>query len=157
MANPFKVGDKVVRRPEWATSSGLWVDGDKVLTVTSANYYGTGEPSVRLDGVVGTWDAARFRAAIAGQDYPAPLPVFPAERANGAADQAHYAGHLPDGSSVQKHSAGPLYPCVLVLRDGTLGGKYDHGVISPRNQEPLWFSNHEAAVFVAEIIKKDLT
>lgn len=101
------------------------------------------------DGGNCSYDADKFRAAIAGRDYQALPPV--------SAGVSHYAGHLPDGSSVQKHSAGPLYPCVLVLRDGTLGGKYDHGVISPRNQEPLWFSNHEAAVSVAEILKKDLT
>ena len=30
-----------------------------------------------------------------------------------------YAGHLPDGSSVQKHSAGGLYPYVIYLLAGT--------------------------------------
>lgn len=28
-----------------------------------------------------------------------------------------YQGHLSDGSSVQKHSAGPLYPYVLAIKE----------------------------------------
>jgi hypothetical protein len=68
------------------------------------------------------------------------------------------SGHLPDGSSVQKHSAGPLYPCVLILRDKRLHGpgKYDVGVLSPRNQDPLWCSSFDAATLVAAAIKADL-
>lgn len=67
-------------------------------------------------------------------------------------------GHLPDGSSVQKHRAGPIYPCVIRLRDQRLGGGtlFDYGVTSPRNQEPLWLSTLEAATALANIINKDL-
>lgn len=149
-SHPFKRGDKVVRLAEHYNAD--WTLGNTVCTVLStAFYYYSGEPSVFLyeDGGTRSYDADRFRAAIAGQDYPALPPV--------SAGVAHYAGHLPDGSSVQKHSAGPLYPCVIAMRDGILGGKYDYGVISPRNQEPLWLSTHEAAMLVAETIKKDLT
>lgn len=144
MRNPFKVGDKVVRLPEWRRTA-LWVCDGEVHTVEEADYYRDGSPRIRLQGVDSAWDAARFRAAIAGRDYP----VCIQPEAN--------SGHLSDGSSVQKHSAGPLYPCVIAMRDGILGGKYDYGVISPRNQEPLWLSTHETAVSVAETIKKDLT
>lgn len=45
-----------------------------------------------------------------------------------------YQGHLPDGSSVQRHSAGPLYPAVIGVHDKPTGrewfviypGKEDH-------------------------------
>lgn len=36
-----------------------------------------------------------------------------------------YQGHLPDGSSVQRHSAGPLYPAVIGVRE--------------RNEQRKWF------------------
>jgi hypothetical protein len=94
------------------------------------------------------WSAGDLRVAIAGQDYMI---------SNGPLEYNPNTGHLPDGSGVQKHSAGPLYPCVIAMRDGRLGGKYDYGVLSPRNQEPLWLSNHEAAVQLAVIIKEDLS
>jgi hypothetical protein len=44
------------------------------------------------------------------------------------------------------------------LRDKRLHGegKYDVGVISPRNPEPIWCSSTDAAVAVAVAIKADL-
>jgi len=51
-----------------------------------------------------------------------------------------YQGHLPDGSSVQKHSAGGAYPYVLVLRDSQRpGAKFDWGLIGPGIDKTLWF------------------
>lgn len=162
MSNPFKKGDKVVRRfghiytPQWQRSEHGANQSGTVYEVTE-----TSAISVWLNGS-GPWAADRFRAAIAGQDYPLPKPdgLDAFITAN--------SGHLSDGSSVQKHSAGALYPCVLVWRDAKLGGmvyddfgalvpaKYDVGVISPRNPEPLWFSNFDRAVSVAATIKEDL-
>jgi hypothetical protein len=148
MNNPFKVGDKVVRRLEecnhsWAGEEGVVctvIDvapgGDIRLSYRPAN------ASKLFDG---WWMAERFRAAIAGQDYDVP-------------STAPNTGHLPDGSSVQKHSAGLLYPCVFILRDKRLHGRgeFDVGVISPRNPEPIWCSSTDAAVAVAVAIKADL-
>ena len=148
MSNPFKVGDKVVLTQyeqkagepgvfEITKVYGMFVDIDRpVRTVCDED----------LDQY--KYHADHFRAAIAGQDYPIN---------NGPLEYNPNTGHLPDGSGVQKHSAGPLYPCVIAMRDGRLGGKYDYGVLSPRNQEPLWLSNHEAAVQLALIIKEDLS
>lgn len=146
MSHPFKTGDKVVRLPEHR--NGLWSKGDAVATVTWAGY-SDGRYCVRVDVILGTFVAARFRAAVAGQDYD-----VPAERND------VYQGHLPDGSSVQAHSAGGLYPVVLTYRDKAGGpnadGKYDVGVISPKNQDPIWFKSSDAAIAVAEAIKANL-
>lgn len=50
-----------------------------------------------------------------------------------------YQGHLPDGSSVQKHSAGGAYPYVLVLRDSQRPGeKFDWGLIGPGLPRTIW-------------------
>ncbi len=40
-----------------------------------------------------------------------------------------YQGHLNDGSSVQKHSAGGLYPYVIFAKDTPSGLRY--GVLCP--------------------------
>lgn len=69
-----------------------------------------------------------------------------------------YAGHHPDGSSIQNHSAGPLYPYVLVWRDKKGGpnanGKYDVGVMGPRISGTLWCPSLDDATKIAEIIKE---
>lgn len=139
--NPFKVGDKVVRMN---IHHGNFAVGDvgEVVRLLSA---GT-RCVLRGDSFGFFHDPVNLRAAIAGQDYQLP-----------AAQPEANSGHMQDGSSVQKHSAGPLYPCVLVWRQARLGGdKYDVGVISPRNPEPLWFSTFDRAVAAATIIKEDL-
>ena len=147
MSHPFKTGDKIVRLP--GHRHGVWDLGGAAVTVTEASYYTDGEPRVYVDAAPDPYDAAKFRAAIAGQDYD-----VPAKRTD------VYQGHLPDGSSVQVHSAGGLYPVVLTYRDKTGGpnadGKYDVGVISPKNQDPIWFKSSDAAIAVAEAIKANL-
>lgn len=69
-----------------------------------------------------------------------------------------YAGHHPDGSSIQNHSAGPLYPYVLIWRDKKGGpdakGKYDVGVMGPRITGTMWCPSLDDAVKIAEIIKE---
>ena len=138
MNNPFKIGDKVVRLNY---GQGNFAVGDvgEVIRVTGLRV------ALRGDTPEYVHHIENLRAAIAGQDYD-----VPASEPN--------TGHLPDGSSVQKHSAGLLYPCVLILRDKRLHGegKYDVGVISPRNPEPIWCSSTDAAVAVAVAIKADL-
>ncbi len=161
-ANPFKVGDKVVRLPQWHIASWRGY-GHVVATVTAARDAAVWS-SLQLDfrppgcptHFNGWWAATRFRAAIAGQDYPLPN----ADYENFDAVIGPNSGHLPDGSSVQKHSAGGLYPVVLVYRNKRGGpnadGKYDVGVISPKNPEPMWFKSSDAAINVAKAIKENL-
>ena len=59
------------------------------------------------------------------------------------------SGHHPDGSSIQQHSAGGLYPCVLVWRDKKGTRRYDVGVIIP-GHEPIWCRDLDAAVALGE-------
>lgn len=140
MSNPFKTGDKVVRLNY---DHGAFKVGD-VMTVKSVL---THDKTTVIEGDEEGYTHAtiNLRAAIAGKDY-----AVPQTEAN--------SGHLADGSSVQKHSAGPIYPCVIVLRDKRLKGTglFDYGLTSPRNPEPLWFSTLEAAHDVAGIINKDI-
>lgn len=156
MSNPFKAGDKVVRRSEYIDQNFVEHQVYTVSYIEPGNVRGA---SVHLKdgpttngGYPGPWDAWKFRAAIAGQDYDV--------RAVAVDTLGVYQGHLPDGSSVQAHSAGGLYPVVLVYRDKVGGpdanGKYDVGVISPKNQDPIWFKSSDAAIAVAEAIKTNL-
>lgn len=143
MSNPFKTGDKVVRLND--THDGVR-PGD-IATVEEVTPGGVvlqgGRPGFKHQQV-------NLRAAVAGQDYQLYTPAGDPPTAN--------SGHLADGSSVQKHSAGPIYPCVITLRDKRLKGVglFDYGLTSPRNGAALWFSTLEAAYAVADIINKDI-
>lgn len=44
-----------------------------------------------------------------------------------------YQGHLNDGSSVQKHSAGPLYPYIIYAKQ--CGDALRYGVMTPSGKE----------------------
>ena len=151
VSNPFKAGDKVVyykgNECNYATGSVLDVVAVAREHVICAQRYVSG--LIPLTGLPHT----HFRAAIAGVDYPAtkrddnlPLGVAP------------NSGHLSDGSSVQKHSAGGLYPVVIWHRDKTLpgAGKYDVGLTWPDQAEPVWFRDYDSAINVAEAIKESL-
>lgn len=161
MSNPFKAGDKVVRKADWWRTAFAGRETTVFTVHTALTRDGAGFNDLVLVngprstcGYTGPWDSSKFRAAIAGQDYPVPAAE------TGSASTAVYQGHLPDGSSVQAHSAGGLYPVVLVYRDKVGGpnadGKYDVGVISPKNQDPIWFKSPDAAIAVAEAIKANL-
>lgn len=153
MSNPFKVGDKVMRKSN-ALGDVFSEHEHTVFTVVAVEENDVQISPAPDDEDDGWWLVACFRAAIAGQDYPVP------ERLSGHDHAAVYQGHLPDGSSVQAHSAGGLYPVVLVYRDKVGGpnadGKYDVGVISPKNQDPIWFKSSDAAIAVAEAIQANL-
>lgn len=58
-----------------------------------------------------------------------------------------YQGHLNDGSSVQKHSAGGLYPCVIYAQETPTGLQY--GIITPSDQKGTLYGTHESAVNAA--------
>ena len=61
-----------------------------------------------------------------------------------------YQGHLPDGSSVQKHSAGGLYPYIIYAKQ--CGDKLRYGVMSPNGDEAL-LSTYDFAVEMALTLK----
>ena len=148
MTNPFKVGDLVVENI-CHNSDFHKIGVAKVLRVRDQFVY-LNKPSQSAYHIgVTKWHYSRLRAAVNGQDYPLP-----------AAEQrpVEYDGHLPDGSGSQAHSAGGLYPFVLVWRDKRNGpdayGKYDVGVLGPTNQEPIWCSCSDHAIKLAEAIKE---
>lgn len=62
-----------------------------------------------------------------------------------------YQGHLPDGSSVQRHSAGALYPYVIICRGG---GELSWGFIGPDTDGEVWCCSSEAAYSVAGEFKR---
>lgn len=62
------------------------------------------------------------------------------ESATRASESEHYQGHLSDGSSVQKHSVGNLYPCVLFVKHNR------YGLITPTNQEGTMYDSYDLAV-----------
>lgn len=62
-----------------------------------------------------------------------------------------YQGHLPDGSSVQKHSAGDVYPHIVYGKQQ--GSKVVYGVISPNNQDGTLVGTYEEAYNKAKELK----
>lgn len=128
----FKIGDKV-RRIDHANTldSGAVIEVGDVLTVAGLGHDGGllfdifGVPRAR------TWsDPAYFELVSEPDTQP--------------------SGHLPDGSSVQKHSAGGLYPAVLVWRDSKAPDrKYDVGLLLPGHSE-IWFKTSDDAVAAGE-------
>lgn len=65
-----------------------------------------------------------------------------------------YQGHLADGSSVQKHSAGGAYHYVLVLRDSRRpGAKFDWGLVGPGINNPIWLKSSAGWDAVVHMLK----
>lgn len=133
----FKPGDRVRRKRAW--HSGM-EPGDEDVVV---GFH---------DGPPVGWQLEKFGYGHSGRN----LELV--ERAKPATGEPVYAGHHPDGSSIQNHSAGPLYPYVLVWRDKKGGpdanGKYDVGVMGPRITGTMWCPSLDDAVKIAEIIKE---
>ena len=63
----------------------------------------------------------------------------------------HYEGHLADGSSVQRHSAGPIYPYVIAAQQR--GDVLEWGVIGPDTDGYVWLGNHADAHRAAALLK----
>ena len=64
-----------------------------------------------------------------------------------------YQGHLNDGSGVQKHSAGGLYP--FVIFDQQSGERLDYGVLCPNGSEFFHLDgSYQGAVSIAEEFKR---
>jgi len=61
-----------------------------------------------------------------------------------------YQGHLSDGSSIQRHSAGALYPYVIAARQS--GSKLEYGVVTPGGQY-IWTGTYDSAVEKAFALK----
>ena len=83
---------------------------------------------------------------------------YPLPDAEGYSEAAANSGHLSDGSSIQKHSAGGLYPVLIWHRDKKLPGvgKYDVGLTWPDQAATVWFRDYDSAINVAEAIKESL-
>jgi len=62
-----------------------------------------------------------------------------------------YQGHLEDGSSVQKHSAGGLYPYVIFAQETATGIAY--GVIGPKKPNGVLVGAYHRAVEYAVNLK----
>lgn len=62
-----------------------------------------------------------------------------------------YQGHLPDGSSVQAHSAGPVYPYVVYGR--TIHGTMHWEVLGPGVEDFIRFETIQAAGACANNLK----
>lgn len=54
-----------------------------------------------------------------------------------------YQGHMPDGSSIQRHSAGGAYPYVLQLRDRPDGAGFYWELIGPGIKTALRFKSSQ--------------
>lgn len=61
-----------------------------------------------------------------------------------------YLGHNADGSSIQNHSCGGLYPYVIFAKQ--CGDKLRYGVLAPNGDEVL-LSTYEFAVDFALTLK----
>ena len=64
-------------------------------------------------------------------------------------NSAFYEGHLPD-SGVQKHSAGNLYPVIMVTKG--VEGNYRHGYMYCGYVD--WYITRESALQMATTLKK---
>ncbi len=64
-----------------------------------------------------------------------------------------YEGHLPDGSGIQRHSAGLIYPYVILARQKS--DSLEWGIIGPDTGGYLWFGSRDDAVRAADIYKSN--
>lgn len=137
----FQVGDRVRR----VCGSYRHMSVGHEDEIIGFRYGSTGQPAWRL------------KAFGAGHDGDNLALVTRAKPATG---EPVYAGHHPDGSSIQNHSARPLYPYVLVYRDKKGGpdafGKDDVGVIGPKHDGTIWCKDFHQAVALAEHLKEGL-
>lgn len=90
---------------------------------------------------------------LSGRDYweiTPTAPVVPAQPAiKTVADT--YQGHASDGSSVQKHSCGGLYPYVIFAQESINGIAY--GVIGPKKPHGILVGTYPSAVAHAVKLK----
>ena len=61
-----------------------------------------------------------------------------------------YEGHLPNGNAVQKHSAGDLYPVIMVTKGKPNELKYGYSYAGYVN----YYNNQVAAVQMAQCVKQ---
>lgn len=61
-----------------------------------------------------------------------------------------YQGHLSDGSSVQRHSAGPLYPAVIGVQERDFGATRSWFVIYPGKEEQDFPTSDEAVAYAVK-------
>jgi len=148
--NPYKLGDRVVDgRTMRQTVYGV----QNFIGTVKATYGEYVHVQERPFEECSIWHWSNLCAAIKGVDYD----VLGTQRDDNLPLQP--SGHLADGSSIQKHSAGGVYPVVIWHRDKKLpgAGKYDVGLTWPDQAEPVWFRDYDTAISVAEAIKRGLT
>lgn len=131
MSNPFKVGDIV--RPRHKRAWPAFESGAKTARV------------VRVDGHLCEVSADtrmwHYENLEAVTNEPEPVQLQP-------------SGHMPDGSGIQRHSAGELYPYVLIYRDSKVQGrKYDIGVIGGKLLDTCWVPDIDTAISIIETLK----
>lgn len=63
----------------------------------------------------------------------------------------HYEGHVADGSSIQRHSAGPLYPYVIAARQR--GDGLEWGITGPDTDGYIWVGTHADTHRIATFYK----
>lgn len=64
-----------------------------------------------------------------------------------------YQGHHADGSGVQNHSAGGLYPYILTVRDARNDQGYEYGVLGGVLLDTLWVGSYDRAIALALYFK----
>ena len=65
-------------------------------------------------------------------------------------NQEFYAGHLPNGNAVQKHSAGNLYPVIIVAKGKPNELQYGYSQAGYVD----YYSNQEDALQMAKRVKQ---
>ena len=58
-------------------------------------------------------------------------------------EKTMYLGHSKDGSSIQNHSVGPLYPCIIYAQETPNGLQW--GLITPENQRGSLYGTYADA------------
>lgn len=64
-----------------------------------------------------------------------------------------YQGHHADGSGIQNHSAGGLYPYILATRDARGGQGYEYGILGGVLLDTIWVGSYDRAVSLARYFK----
>ena len=135
----FKVGDMV--RPRYERVWPAFESGAKTARVVQVDVQVDGRvdgPLYRITEDSRLWHYDNLVAVI---DEPEPAQLQP-------------SGHMPDGSGIQRHSAGELYPYVLMYRDSKVPGrKYDIGIVGGKLLDTCWVPDSDTAISIIETLK----
>jgi len=124
------------------------INDDDWYTIDGTSYRVIGQSAIR------PWNTdpyPNFEVLSGMQIKRLHLPVWREVRDPAPVVDDEYQGHLADGSSVQKHSAGPLYPYVIFAQETVRGIEY--GVIGPKKPNGLLVGDYGQAVQFAVGLK----